>query len=51
MILDQDAFWCSTCNRATTHEVRYMSEFTFTGKLLVCAECGETVKEPLDGLR
>ncbi len=41
--------WCYTCDGSTAHEVRYRSELDFVGKILVCRECGERIKEPLGG--
>ncbi len=38
-----------SCDNKTVHEVRFMSELNFTGKLLVCTMCGETVREPMIG--
>src|SRR6266705_209481 len=39
--------WCYSCDRLTGHEIRYMSELCFVGKLLVCQLCGETIREPV----
>jgi len=44
-----EPLWCYCCDRPTSHEARYMSELSFTGKLLVCNECGETIREPIRG--
>ena len=44
-----NVLWCYGCGRSTEHELRYRSDPDFTGKLLVCQTCGETVKEPLGG--
>ncbi len=51
MVLNLGAFWCYSCDRARTHEVRYMSKLDFTAKLLVCMECAETFKKSLGGPR
>src|SRR5712692_9258642 len=41
--------WCHSCDRPTSHQTRYISELSFTGRLLVCSECGETIREPIGG--
>lgn len=48
--LEHDNFLsCYGCDRLAGHEVRYRSDAEFTGKLLVCQDCCETVKQPLGG--
>ncbi len=50
MLQRQDqVVWCDTCDRPTPREVRYRSDQVFVGKLLVCTECGEMIKQPLGG--
>ncbi len=44
-----DSLFCYSCDKPTGHETRYMSELSFTGKLLVCKDCGETIREPFGG--
>ncbi len=46
---ESNVLWCYTCDRPTAHEIRYRSDPKFTGKLLVCRECGETIKQLLGG--
>jgi len=41
--------WCYGCDNKTIHEVQFMSEINFVGKLIVCTLCGETVREPMMG--
>lgn len=41
--------WCYSCDNKTIHQICYMSELNFTGKLLICTLCGETVKQPVVG--
>jgi transcription elongation factor Elf1 len=47
---DQDGIaWCYFCGKLTMHQVSYHSDPRFTGKILVCRVCGETVKLRLGG--
>jgi hypothetical protein len=47
LVEDTSFLWCYSCERSTAHEVRYRSDPEFIGSLLVCRDCGESVKEPL----
>ncbi len=44
---NEERVWCYSCDCATSHEVRYMSELDLVDKILVCRECGERIKEPV----
>ena len=39
--------WCYACNKSTAHEVGFRSDPEFIGKLLVCRDWGDTIREPL----
>src|SRR5881397_467306 len=45
--LKEEKVWCYSCDAVTGHELRYMAQPDFTGKLLICKRCGETVKKPV----
>ena len=47
--LNEERAWCYACDSNTGHEVRYMSEHDFIGKILVCKDCGEKIKQPIGG--
>jgi len=40
-----EALWCYSCDAKTVHEVRFMNELNFVGKLFVCTMCVETIRE------
>jgi len=39
--------WCGICEKQTPHDIRHIFASNFIGKLLVCRNCGETVRRPL----
>ena len=44
--LDYRTF-CQRCQEPTYHEIRYRSDNTFVGKVLVCQDCGEKILQLL----
>ena len=44
--LDYPIF-CQRCQEPTYHEIRYRSDNTFIGRVLVCQDCGEKILQPL----
>ena len=47
--MSEERAWCYSCDTNTSHEIRYMSEHEFIGKILVCRDCGEKIKQPIGG--
>jgi len=47
--MSEERAWCYSCDTNTSHEIRYMSEHEFIGKILVCKNCGEKIKQPIGG--
>ena len=38
--------WCDCCDRKTIHQVQFVSDTNFVGKLYVCSVCNGRIRQP-----